>query len=99
MRTPDVTPAQAGSITAAVAAVVAVVQTAPERLQVPLVLAIAVLGAAWIVSDALLRRGRAGIVAARAAAVAELPADQVDAAAWLAQPDADGDDAQAHGQA
>lgn len=101
MKTPDVTPAQTGALTAAVAAVVATVQAAPERLQVPLLAAIALVAAAWIVSDALVRRGRAGIEAARVSATSTLPADSADQAVpHLVYPeeptDADGDD-RAHG--
>lgn len=84
MSTPDLTKAQLASILAAVAAVIGVVQTAPVRIQVVLVIVIGALGVAWIISDAILRHGRAGSAAAQhnlaAAQIAAAPLDQGDAA-------------------
>lgn len=99
MKTPDITPAQTGALTAALVAVIAAIQAAPERVQVPLVAAVAFVAAAWIVGDAVVRHGRAGIEAQRVAAIAALPPDALDDAVHVVTkpPIADGDDAAAHG--
>ncbi len=99
MKTPDITPAQTGALTAALAAVIAAIQAAPDRLQVPLVVAAALVATAWIIGDAVVRHGRSGIEAARVAAVASLPPDALDDAIHVATklPITDGDDAAAHG--
>lgn len=98
MKTPNVTQAQVGALLAALAAVVATVQAAPERLQVPLLVAVAGIVVAWIVADAVIRHGRAGIEAARVAAAPALPADALDAALpeVVKLAPADGDDQAAH---
>jgi hypothetical protein len=84
MNTPDVTPAQAGTVAAALAAVLAIVYQAPERLQIPLLIVLGALGVAWLISDAVIRHGRSGAVAAQhnlsAAQLSNLPADGVDQA-------------------
>lgn len=82
MSTPDITKAQIASIVAALVAVIGVVQTAPVRLQVALIVVLGSVAVAWIVSDAIVRHGRSGNAAAQAnlaaAQVAALPADQGD---------------------
>jgi len=102
VKTPDITPVQTGALTAALVAVVAAIQAAPERVQVPLVAAVAFVAAAWIVGDAVVRHGRSGIESARVAAVASLPPDALDAAVSVttklpAPVEDDGHDAAAHG--
>lgn len=99
MQTPNITPAQTGAISAVLAAVIATIQAAPDRLQVPLVAAAAIVAVAWIIGDAIVRHGRSGIEAARVAAVAALPPDALDDAIHVATklPITDGDDAAAHG--
>jgi len=75
VQTPNITQAQIGASVAAVGAVVALINQAPDRLQVPLIALIGVLGLGWIVSDAIVRHGRSGVVAAQhAQAAAEVTA-------------------------
>jgi hypothetical protein len=59
LATPDVTPVQMGAGVTALGAVLAVIYQAPERLQVPILALVALLGSAWLVSDAIIRHGRA----------------------------------------
>lgn len=59
LSTPDITKAQVGTIVAALVAVLAVIQTAPVRLQVPLVIVLGVIAVALILADAVIRYGRA----------------------------------------
>lgn len=65
MQTPNITQAQIAAIVAAVGAVLAIINQADDRLQIPLLALIGVLGLAWIVSDAIVRHGRAGVAAAQ----------------------------------
>lgn len=83
MKTPSVTPAQYGTIAGALAAVIGIISQAPDRLQVPLIALVGVLGVAWILADGLgIRPGRAKLVAAQhleaAAAIANLPVEGDD---------------------
>lgn len=82
MKTPDVTPAQYGTVTAAIAAVLAIVYQAPDRLQIPLLIVLGALGIAWLISDAIIRHGRSGAAAAQhvlaAAQIQAMPADGDD---------------------
>lgn len=65
MSTPNITQAQIAAVVAALVAVIGVVTQAPERLQYPLVIVLGAVAVAWIVSDAILRHGRAGVAAAQ----------------------------------
>lgn len=89
MQTPNITQAQIATVVAALVAVLGVVQTAPQRLQVPLLVGIAVIAVAWIVGDAVIRYGRSGIEASRVAA--RHAADSVDGLPEIVKV-ADGDD-------
>lgn len=57
--TPDITTGQGVSIGGTLAAVLAVVLTAPERLQQTLLLVIGAVAIAALISDAIIRHGRA----------------------------------------
>lgn len=83
MNTPNITQAQIGAIVAAIGAVLAIVNQAPDRLQIPILGVVAVIAVAWIVSDAIVRHGRAGV----AAAVHTQAAAEVTAAAATAHLD------------
>lgn len=82
MQTPNITQAQIAAIVAAVAAVIGIVQTAPERLQLALLVVLGAIAVSWIVSDAIVRHGRSGNAAAQAnlaaVQVQSLPADGDD---------------------
>lgn len=58
---PDITAAQIAVPVGALAGVIATVNQAPERLQLPIVIGVFVLGAIWLVCDALLRGKRTEI--------------------------------------
>jgi len=80
MRTPNLTQAQWSSALAALVAIIAAVQGADERLQVPLLVVIGAVAVALIVSDAVIRHGRSRIEAARVSSAPALPPDALDAA-------------------
>lgn len=58
-KTPDITTGQITTGLAGLGAIVAVVEGAPERLQVPLLLVVGVVASAYLISDAVIRYGRA----------------------------------------
>lgn len=65
MKSPNITQAQIAAVIGALGAVLAIVYQAPERLQLPLLGVLGAIAVAWIVSDALVRHGRAGVAAAQ----------------------------------
>lgn len=83
MKTPDITQAQIAGGVGSLAAVLAVIYQAPERLQIPLISAVTVIAVALILADGLgIRPGRAKAVAAQ----------HLEAAAQLQLAHQDGDD-------
>lgn len=55
---PDITHAQVAAPITSLVAVIGVVQTAPERLQLPLIIIVGVNAAVWLLADAFLRGKR-----------------------------------------
>lgn len=79
---PDITHAQVAAPVSAVASAIAVVEQAPVRLQLPLLIIIGVLAGLWLVSDAYLRGKRNDAASATV----------LHAVATLQSKPADGDD-------
>lgn len=65
MKAPNITQAQIAAVIAALVAVIGVIQTVNERLQLPLIYVLGAIAVAWIISDAVLRHGRSGVAAAQ----------------------------------
>lgn len=63
LATPDITNAQIVSVVGALTTIMGVILAAPERLQIPLIAAIALIAAVWIIADVYLRGKRATAVA------------------------------------